>query len=99
MCRPFTLLAEVFTGFDQASAEIHLPEAIYSDASDQGIFRRRHPLRKANTIVGSARGQRWERGWDTWADKFAGLIVSAPQQHVRLFLLAAFGHDHHRGKG
>ena len=38
MRRPFALRAEIFDGLHNASAEIHLPEAVHGDAREQRIF-------------------------------------------------------------
>ena len=77
--------AEIFDGLDDAGAEIHLPEAIHGDARQQRIAGIDQPFGEAEAIVRRAGGQRRQRGGNAGLHDFAGLIVCAADQQMRLF--------------
>src|SRR5712692_9477100 len=95
---PVSLGTKVLYRLDKSRAKVHLPEAIYRDASCQRVCAVYQPARQAQTVIGPPSGHRRENGRDTRRDPVARIVVRPALKYKRIARLA-LGHHHHCRNG
>ena len=89
-----TLHAEILGGFNQASAEEHLPEPIDRNTGGERVIGRDKPLGQPEPVVGCVRRHGWEVLGGPGSYFLAPLVVEPLLQHERLPKGSSVFHHH-----
>ncbi len=96
---PFALRAEIIDGFDDAKAEVGLPEAIDGDAGGEWVAAIDKPFGEAETVGWEVGVDLRKDGRDAGRDHFAMRIVSAALEDIAFAGVGIIDHDHDGGDG